>query len=146
MYENEDWDYSAPFTLDITVLAEHIDGLGHTNNCEYLRWCENIAWKHSELLGLGLQEYKALGCGMAAVKTELEYCQASYQGQELVLGTWIKQCTGRLDLLRQYQIIRPEDKALILRGSTRFVCIDLNTTKPRRMPSAFTQAYKVKPL
>jgi acyl-CoA thioester hydrolase len=146
MIEDNDWDYPAPYTLDIDVLAEHIDGLGHTNNCEYLRWCEDIAWRHSEILGLGLAEYQNLGCGMAAVKTELEYCQASYQGQRLILGTWIKQCSGRLDLVRQYQIIRPEDKAVILRGSTRFVCIDLSSGKPLRMPEAFRQAYMTKPL
>ena len=127
-------------------MAKHIDGLGHTNNCEYLRWCEDIAWKHSEILGLDLTEYKRLGCGMAAVKTELEYCQASYQGQQLVLGTWIQQCSGRLDLTRQYQIIRPSDQVVILRGSTRFVCIDLNSGKPRRMPEAFVQAYMTKRL
>lgn len=143
MVELQEWDLPSPYVLEIDVLAKHIDGLGHTNNCEYLRWCENIAWKHSEVLGLGLAEYKSLGCGMAALKTELEYCQASYEREKLLLGTWIVQCTGRLDLVRQYQIIRPADKAVILRGSTRFVCIDLHSGKPRRMPEAFVSAYKI---
>jgi acyl-CoA thioester hydrolase len=34
------WDYSQPFTLSLTPVAEDIDGLNHANNAVYVRWCE----------------------------------------------------------------------------------------------------------
>ena len=48
------WDFKAPFTLSLRVLPEHIDGLEHTNNAVYVNWCEEVAWAHSESLGLDL--------------------------------------------------------------------------------------------
>lgn len=135
------WDFPAPCTKLIVVEPEHIDGFGHTNNCEYLKWCENMAWFHSEQLGLGLPEYEELGYGMAAVKTELEYCAASYQEEELCIGTWIDSCDGKFNLLRKYQIIRKQDNVTVLRGQTRFVCISLASGKAKRMPEAFVSAY-----
>jgi len=109
------WDYDDPMVLDVMVEKEHIDGLGHTNNCEYLKWCEAVAWKHSESLGLGLDTFQKLGYGMATMKTTLEYLVATYQGDELVVGTWIEKCDGKLYTDRVYQVIRKSDGKTVLR-------------------------------
>jgi acyl-CoA thioester hydrolase len=130
-----DWDVAEVHSFAVEVLPEHIDGLGHTNNCEYLKWCEKAAWLHSESLGLGLPEFQALGIGMAAVKTELEYCAASYTGQQLCIGTWIDSSDNK------FSIIRLIDGATLLRGKTRFACISLEGGKLKRMPALFVQAY-----
>ena len=45
------WDYPAPFTVNLTPQAQDIDGLQHTNNAVYVRWCEDIGWAHSEMPG-----------------------------------------------------------------------------------------------
>ena len=36
-----EWDYPNPFTLDVVVEESHIDGLNHTNNTVYVKWCEH---------------------------------------------------------------------------------------------------------
>lgn len=136
-----DWDVADVHSFSVDVLPEHIDGLGHTNNCEYLKWCEKAAWLHSESLGLGLPEFQALGIGMAAVKTELEYCAASYAGQQLSIGTWIDSSDNKFSMQRCYQIIRLSDGATLLRGKTRFACISLEGGKLKRMPAVFVKAY-----
>ena len=46
------WDYPHPCTLPVMPQASDIDGLQHTNNAVYVRWCEQVAWHHSALLGL----------------------------------------------------------------------------------------------
>lgn len=135
------WDHPDPFTREFVVAPEQIDGLGHTNNCEYLKWCEQMAWAHSEALGLGLQEYRELGFGMAAVRTELDYLAATYEGEQLVIGTWLIGSDGKIDLTRYYQIVRPVDGAVVLRGQTRFVCVSMETGRLRRMPPEFVEAY-----
>jgi acyl-CoA thioester hydrolase len=47
------WDHEAPFILRFMVEAEHIDALEHTNNTQYVTWCNETAWVHTTELGLG---------------------------------------------------------------------------------------------
>ena len=44
------WDLENPYTLDIKVQPEDIDGLGHANNTVYVTWLERCAWWLSELI------------------------------------------------------------------------------------------------
>ena len=37
------WDRATPFTIDLQVGAEDIDGLGHANNAVYVTWLERCA-------------------------------------------------------------------------------------------------------
>ena len=55
-----DWDYPQPFILPVMPQAGDIDGLNHTNNAVYVRWCEQAGWAHSEGLGLSLDDYRRL--------------------------------------------------------------------------------------
>ncbi|MGM0563088.1 MAG: acyl-CoA thioesterase [Pseudomonadota bacterium] len=142
-HESLAWDWPSPFTLEVEVKDDQIDLLGHTNNCEYLKWCEMMAWAHSEHLGLGIREYRELGYGMAAVHTELDYLAATFAGEKLAVATWVRQC-DRISLTRHYQIIRPVDAVVVLRAHTRFVCVDLESGKVRRMPPAFVTGYAEK--
>ncbi|VTQ27996.1 thioesterase [Pseudomonas aeruginosa] len=63
------WDYADPFVIDLRVLAEDIDGLGHANNAVYVSWLERCAWRHSQRLGLDLAEYRRLDRAMRCCAT-----------------------------------------------------------------------------
>ena len=58
------WDRPHPFILPVTPQAADIDGLDHTNNAVYVRWCEEAGWAHSTALGLTLADYKRLDRGI----------------------------------------------------------------------------------
>lgn len=135
------WDHPRPFTLDTRVGAEDIDGLEHTNNTVYVKWCEQVAWAHSVALGLDLAAYQRLDRAMAITHSEYDYLQASREGDELVAGTWIVNWDRKLTMERQFQILRPADGATLLRGMMRFVCIEISTGRPRRMPPEFIAGY-----
>lgn len=136
------WEVRAPFTQPVTVQPADIDDFGHTNNVVYLAWLERVAWAHSQHLGLGMDDYRRIGAGCVARKHELEYLAATFEGEELLLGTWIHENDERLSMWRAYQIIRPRDGRTVLRGRTLWVCVDLKTGKPKRMPPEFIQAYR----
>ena len=53
---NLSWDHPGPHVLRTRVEAQDIDGLQHTNNAVYVKWCEQVAWSHSVALGLDLDE------------------------------------------------------------------------------------------
>lgn len=135
------WDYPEPHILRATVQSEHMDGLRHTNNTVYVKWCEQVAWSHSVDLGLDLKCYEELDRAMAIAHSEFDYLRASREGDEIVAGTWIVNWDKKLSMNRHFQIIRVADGATLLRGAMRFVCIELSTGRPRRMPEAFIAGY-----
>lgn len=135
------WDYPEPHTFYTRVLAEDIDGLNHTNNMVYVKWCQEVAWSHSISLGLDLERYKALDRAMAITRSEYDYLQASREGDEVVTGTWIVDWDRRLTMTRRFQVIRLDDGVTLLRATMQFACIELSTGRPRRLPQEFLSGY-----
>ncbi|EKE77198.1 acyl-CoA thioesterase [Gallaecimonas xiamenensis] len=136
------WDHPQPFVQALTVLPEHIDELGHTNNAVYVRWCGDIAWAHTTALGLGLDLYRELDRAMAMQQAQYQYLAAALAGDELLLGTWVEHCDGKLVSDRLFQLLRPADGKTLFRGKVRFVCIEMSSGKPKRMPAAFADGYR----
>ncbi|SDU88622.1 acyl-CoA thioesterase [Pseudomonas mucidolens] len=137
------WDLATPFIIDLSVGPEDIDGLGHANNAVYVAWLERCAWRHSQRLGLDLTAYRRLDRAMAVVRHEIDYLAAGYEGDELQLATWIVDWDQRLKMTRRFQLLRPRDGSTLLRAQTTFVCIELSSGKPKRMPAEFIDGYGV---
>ncbi len=135
------WDHPAPFTLALTPEAADIDGLDHTNNGAYVRWCEAVAWAHSAHLGLEVADYRRLDRAMAIRRSEYDYLLPTQLGETLTLGTWILAGDGRITLERRFQLVRESDGATVLRGRWDLVCIEVSSGRARRMPPEFLQAY-----
>ena len=57
--QEQPWDHPEPHTLPTRIGAADMDGLNHTNNAVYVKWCERVAWSHSVALGLDLATYQA---------------------------------------------------------------------------------------
>ncbi|MDE3735150.1 MULTISPECIES: thioesterase family protein [Pseudomonas] len=135
------WDMPNPFVIDIKVGADDIDGLGHANNAVYVSWLERCAWRHSQSLGLDLAEYRRLDRAMAVLRHEIDYLAAAYEDQELQMATWIVESDQRLKMDRLFQLVRPDDGTTLLRAKTTFVCIELSSGRPKRMPTEFVEGY-----
>lgn len=135
------WDYPQPFILSLVPGAGDIDGLNHTNNAVYVRWCEQVGWAHSEALGLGIDDYRRLDRAMAIRRGEYDYILPTLLGEALLLATWLVGGDGRLSMERRFQLVRERDGATVLRGRWELVCIDIANGRPRRMPPEFIAAY-----
>lgn len=135
------WDHPHPFTLPLTPVAADIDGLKHTNNGAYVRWCEQIAWAHSEHLGLALADYHRLDRAMAIRRSEYDYLLPTFLDDQLTLGTWLFSSDGKMTLERRFQLIRNSSQETVLRGRWELICIELSSGRPRRMPEDFRRAY-----
>ncbi len=135
------WDYPKPFVLETSVHSEDIDGLNHTNNTVYVKWCEQAAWAHSVSLGLDLDAYRAVNRAMAITYSEYNYLAASREGEEVSVATWITQWDRKLTMERKFQVIRHGDGKTLLRGGMRFACIELSNGRPRRLPQEFIDGY-----
>jgi acyl-CoA thioester hydrolase len=135
------WDHPQPYTLELSPSAGDIDGLDHTNNAVYVRWCEQAGWAHSEALGLGLADYRRLDRAMAIRRSEYDYILPTAAGEALLLGTWLYATDGKLNMERRFQLLRARDGATVLRGRWELVCIDISRGRARRMPPEFCEVY-----
>lgn len=135
------WDLPTPFVIDLRVGPDDIDGLGHANNAVYVSWLERCAWRHSQSLGLDLAEYRRLNRAMAVLRHEIDYLASAYEEDSLEIATWIIESDQRLKMTRHFQLRRPADGVTLLRARTTFVCIELSSGRPKRMPTEFIEGY-----
>jgi acyl-CoA thioester hydrolase len=135
------WDYPAPFIHEVSVESRHIDDFRHTNNTIYLNWMGEAAWAHSRALGIDFDTYRGLNRGMVVRRHEMEYLAPALEGQHVQIATWITSNDGRIRLTRDFQMRNAETGATLFRGMTEFVCINMETGKPTRMPREFVEAY-----
>jgi acyl-CoA thioester hydrolase len=135
----------APFTGTRRVLPEEIDEYAHVNNTVYLRWLDGIAWAHSEKLGLPLERCLALRRGMAVRHTRVDYLEAAQVDDALLLATWLVACDGRLRCTRRFEILRVAGDSRVLEAEIDYFCLNLDTGKPCRFPSEFSERYTVIP-
>ena len=138
---DQEWDYPGPHIVQAHVQAADIDGLHHTNNLVYVDWCQRAAWAHSEAVGLNLDCYRALDRAMVITHSELDYLRASQEGDEVMVATWIVEWDKKLTMARHFQVVRIADGITLLRARMRFVCVELSSGRPRRLPPEFIAHY-----
>jgi len=119
----------ARFEYELTVSSSVIDENGHANNVEYLRWMQDAAIAHSDLVG----------CSGATLADEaswfvrshhIEYLSPAKAGDRVVVRTWVVDMR-RVASLRRYEIVRADGKQMLARGETDWVYIDRATGKPK---------------
>ncbi|HVS64395.1 MAG TPA: acyl-CoA thioesterase [Thermoanaerobaculia bacterium] len=118
---------------------------GHTNNTVYHVWCERVAWAHSREVGLGPEAWQSLDRAMAMRSSQALFLAPSFLGDEVRVGNWIVACDGRLRAARRFQIVRIADGATLMQAQSEWVCIEIATGRPKRMPEEFRRAYVVEP-
>lgn len=130
------------FVVRRVAAAGDIDEFGHVNNVRYIAWALEVAWAHSNALGVTFADYRRTGAGCVVWKQEFEYLSPVLEGEEIDIATWIAENDGRLKLIRAYEMRRASDGAVLFRGRTIFVTVDMKTGKPARMPKEFAEAYR----
>ncbi|HEY3784560.1 MAG TPA: thioesterase family protein [Steroidobacteraceae bacterium] len=145
-----DWDFEAPHVVALQVAATDIDAYGHVNNSVYLAWFDRVAWSHSTVLGISLDDCVRQRRGMAAHRTEVTYLRAAFLGDHVFVGTWIVSGDGRLRVERRFQVRRADQAGTqpevpgdtLARARTGYVCINLDSGRAVRMPEPFSRAYR----
>lgn len=128
--------------LSMQVKDKDIDQLGHVNNQQYLDWMLVLANAHAQSVGLNFETLKAeFNKVMVAREHKMKFLASCFQGDELVIATWIGEKLGCCQRLRHYQFIRLGDQRTVFQGETVWACMTLNTYKPCKLPEAFTHRY-----
>lgn len=139
------WDLPSPFVHCVSAASTDIDAYGHVNNSVYLRWLDETAWAHSTALGVTPEHCVATRRGMMVWRSQLHYQSPAFAGDALEVGTWLVFEDARLRVDRRFQIRRPTDQRTLLRGLIHYVCADLDSGRPKRMPDEFVTRYRPLP-
>jgi len=139
------WDLPSPHCTTTRAGPDDVDRLGHVNNAVYLGWCEEVGWRHTESVGLPWERWAELDRAMAVLHAEIDFERPVLLGDEVSLATWIVANDGRVRIRRRFQFIRNADAETLLRAELEYVCIEISSGRPRRLPAEFLAAYPVLP-
>jgi len=134
----------AIFTYELTVSEAAIDGQGHVNNLEYVRWMQEAAIAHSIAQGWPAARYEEIGAGWVARSHWIEYLQPAFAGDPVVVYTWVANFR-KIRSLRKYKMVRTSDQAVLAVAETDWAFIGMEQRVPRRVPPEVAQAFIVVP-
>jgi len=117
---------------EIEVSAATIDGNGHVNNVEYVRWMQDAGIDHFARLG-GLRVLKGIKGTWVARSTTIKYIRPAMLGDRVRVRTWVEE-GRRVMSTRKYEISRVSDGVELARGETDWVLISIETGRPMEIP------------
>lgn len=128
------------FQYPIHVEASAIDVQKHVNNCEYLRWMEAAATRHSAQNGWAYADLVGIGRMWVARQHWVEYLKPAYLGEDLMMYTWV-QSIRHFASMRRYALKRGDD--LLMVGATEWVFIDSERLRPARLSAEVEASFTV---
>ena len=126
----------------LTVSEDAIDGQGHVNNLEYVRWMQDAAVAHSTAQGWSPERYRMIGSGWVVRCHKIEYRQPAFAGDEITVLTWVANFQ-KIRSLRKYKMIRAGDDTTLAVAETDWVFIGFQPRVPRRPPPELTEAFVI---
>ena len=134
----------AIFKYELTVTDDAIDGQGHVNNLEHVRWMQEAAVAHSAAQGWPSVRYRRLGAGWVVRSHKIEYLQPVFAGDRIVVYTWVSDFR-KIRSLRKYKMVRMSDDRAVAVAETDWTFIGLEHRVPRRIPAELAEAFEVVP-
>lgn len=117
------------FELPIEVQPEHIDFLGHVNNIVYVQWIQDVTAAHWESVSSPAIRAEV---SWVVLRHEIDYKQAALPGDKLLACTWVGPAKG-LSFERHVEILRANDRKLLVRARSLWCPYDASSGRPRRV-------------
>ena len=127
-----------------TVTVEAIDGQGHVNNLEYLKWMQTAAVAHSTEQGWPAERYVEEGSAWVVRTHFIEYFAPAFEGDEVRVDTWVADF-HKVTSLRRYVIVRTSDDKVLAKAETNWAYIGRQRGVPRRIPQALIDSFEPVP-
>ena len=137
-------ELSSVYTYLVQVTEADIDELGHANNVAYVRWLQDAAVAHSEVVGLGYAAYVRLGGVFVIRRQEIDYLRSALRGDELEVRTQVSSVMAA-KCQRTTEIVRTNDGVVLARGLTTWGFIDVSRGRPTRIPDEVYVAFGMTP-
>ncbi len=123
-------------TTTLSVRTYELDSFGHVNNATYLQYFEVARCEWMAKSGIPFPEIQRAGIQIVIADANIKFLTPAFFTDELTICCWCEAATGA-SVTFSYTIECKERQVRIATGTTKGVCIDGITGKPRRWPSAF---------
>ena len=120
---------ATPYEIPVVAAPSDIDGLGHVNNLVYVRWIQEAAIAHWNLLA-SPQEQEEIA--WVVRRHEIDYRRSAVEGDRITLRTWVG-VASRTTFERHTEIIRSRDGQLLAKSRTLWCPIDAGTGRIKRV-------------
>ena len=116
-----------------------IDEQNHVNNTVYLRWVQDVATAHWEASASPAAQ-KSIS--WVVLRHEIDYKAAASLGDDIVLRTWVGKAT-RVTFERFTEVCRKSDGTVLALARTLWCPINLQTSRPTRVPAEVRKHFSV---
>jgi len=123
-----------------TARVDEEDENGHISNVSYVRWIQDAARAHTDIVGWDRAAYERVGGTFIVKRHEVDYKRGCHAGDEIVATTMIEEC--RLaSAIRRTCVVRLKDNAEVLRARTEWVFVLIEGHRPARIPQGVLEAF-----
>jgi acyl-CoA thioester hydrolase len=127
-------------TRTFRVRYYECDAYGHLNNTNYLRFMQETAFDASAAAGFGLDRYTNMGRQWWVRETGIEYLRPVRYNDLVEVKTWVADIQ-RVSSRRLYEMRLAGTEELVAKAHTDWICMDVQTRRPARVPEEFKAAY-----
>jgi acyl-CoA thioester hydrolase len=125
-------------SLEVVVVANEIDALGHVNNAVYVQYLEMVATAHAERLGMGLEVMRSLEAIPVIREHHLKYLRPAKLGDVLTVHTRVEGMQG-VRAIRRNTIKLGEN--LLVESLAIWVWLHPISLRPRAIPEVISKAF-----
>lgn len=129
------------FELIVRVGSVDLDERAHVNNVVYLRWVQDVATAHWQMLA---PSDAAANLAWVALRHEIDYLGPAVLHDELIISTWVGGADG-LRFERFTEVLRARDQQVLARARTLWCPVDAATGRPRRVSAAVRDIFSRSP-
>ena len=120
------------FEKQFIVTSNEIDEYNHLNNVVYVKWMQDIATEHWNLM---IKDIPIPDYSWFVIRHEINYKKQGVLHDEITVKTWVGETAG-IKSVRHYEVKRGED--VLVRSQTTFCLVDKKTQKPKRITKEIT--------
>jgi YbgC/YbaW family acyl-CoA thioester hydrolase len=122
--------------INLSVRSYELDSFGHVNNAIYLQYFEVARCALLQDAGLPFPEIQRAGIQIVIADATIKYLSPAFFTDDLSITCVCESSTGA-SVTFTYTVECQNRNKRIATGSTKGVCIDKLTGKPRRWPEPF---------
>jgi YbgC/YbaW family acyl-CoA thioester hydrolase len=127
-------------TTKLSVRTYELDSFGHVNNATYLQYFEVARCDWLKHAGLPFPEIQRAGIQIVIADATVKFLTPAFFTDELSVTCWCDATTGA-SVSFSYMVDCESRGVCIATGTTKGVCIDGVSGKPRRWPASFREIF-----
>lgn len=125
------------FTHTIFITPSDIDAMNHVNNVVYLRWVQDAAAAHWDMIA---SEELRRKYSWVVLRHEIDYKSPAKLGDPVTAQTWVSSCEG-VRSVRHVKLSHAETGTIFAEAVTTWCLLDAATKRPKRIDSDISSIF-----